>query len=220
MAVLRLIIRLKLSWLFDRQVSGFGALKNPVDVVSGTTGHIDPIRPVRKKAAFLCPSSPTAGQWKPVLEREFNDPFDVQHCLPRRDDIERVYACVIGGAKRRLEIVRAAHFNQVKLHTECLCSALGLPLFIIRMIRIPEERDPGDLRCSLPKKLKTLGRECVLQQRNAGRVAAGSTETRYETELFRIGAADEYERDCLIKSLCNRGDVPADRQDHIGLESD
>ena len=108
----------------------------------------------------------------------------------------------------------------MKLHTECLCSPLGLPLFIIRMIRIPEERDLGDFRCSLPKKLKTLGRECVLQQRNAGRVAAGSTETRYETELFRIGAADEYERDCLIKSLCNRGDVPADRQDHVGLESD
>ena len=127
---------------------------------------------------------------------------------------------LLAARNAELEIVRAAHFNQVKLHTECLCSALGLPLFIIRMIRIPEERDPGDLRCSLPKKLKTLGRECVLQQRNAGRVAAGSTETRYETELFRIGAADEYERDCLIKSLCNRGYVPADRQDHIGLELD
>src|SRR5215510_15211911 len=63
-----------------------------------------------------------------------------------------------------------------------------------------------------------LGREFVLRQRNASRVAAGSTETRYETELLRIGAAEKYERDRFIKFLRNPSDVAADCQHHIGLE--
>ena len=115
----------------------------------------------------------------------------------------------MGGAKRRLEIVGAAYFNQVKLHTKRFCSAFGVSLFIIRVIRIPEECDPGDSRCSLLKELETLGCKLVLQQRNASRVASGSTETRYETELLRIGAAEKYERDRLIKFLCNSSDVAA-----------
>jgi hypothetical protein len=78
------------------------------------------------------------------------------------------------------------------------------------VIRIPEECDPGDLRCSLLQELETLGREFVLQQRNASRVASGSTETRYETELLRIGAAEKDERNRLIKFLCNLSDVAAD----------
>src|SRR5262249_52878110 len=110
------------------------------------------------------------------------------------------------------------HFNQVKLHIKRFCGAFGLLLFIIRVIRIPEECDPGDMRCSLLQEFETLGREFVLQQRNAGRVAAGSTETRYETELLRIGAAEKYERDRFIKFLCNPSDVAADCQHHIGLE--
>jgi hypothetical protein len=138
--------------------------------------------------------------------------------LPRRDDIDRVYTCIVGGAKRRLEIVGAVYFNQVELRTKRFCSAFGLSLFIIRVIRIPEECDPGDLPCGVLKELETLGREFVLQQRNASRVASGSPETRDETESLRIGAAEKYERDRLIKFLCNLSDVAADCQHHIRLE--
>ena len=97
----------------------------------------------------------------------------------------------------------------MKLYTKCLCRTLSLPLFIVRMVRIPEEGYPRDLWRGLFEKFKPLGSECILEQRNSGGVAPRSTEARDKTKLLRIGAADEYERDRFIKLFCNWSDVYA-----------
>jgi hypothetical protein len=67
--------------------------------------------------------------------------------------------------------------------------ALRFALFVVGMIRVPYERDFGNSRSRFFESLQALGRELVLQQRDAGRIPARPAETLDEAELLRIGAA-------------------------------
>ena len=125
---------------------------------------------------------------------------------------------LLAARNAEFKIIGTANFNQLKLQTERLCSELGRPLFIVRVIRIPQKCHFGDFWRSLFKKLKPFRSECILQERDPRRVSSRSTKAFDKTKLLRISATDEYKWDLFINLFRNRRHISPDGQDHVRLQ--
>ena len=124
-----------------------------------------------------------------------NNSFYVYESLTRRDDIKGICARIIGGSKCQIKVLGTPNFNQMKLQTELLRSELGGPLFIVRMIRIPQECHFGDSWRSLFKKLKPFGSKCILQESDTRSVSTRSPKAFDKTKLLWISTTNEYKWD-------------------------
>src|SRR5262249_42174972 len=107
----------------------------------------------------------------------------------------------------------------MKLQTERLRSELGCPLFIVRMIRVPQECHLGDFWRSLFKKLKPFGSERILQESDTRSVSSRSSKAFHKTKLLRISTTNEYKRDLFRNLFRNRRHITSDGQDHVRLQT-
>ena len=76
-AVLRLITKLKLGRLLDREVGGLGAFEDLIDVRGCAAKEIGIVRPIGHEATSLDEFPRPRNGWQAVLEREIHDLWPV-----------------------------------------------------------------------------------------------------------------------------------------------